>query len=473
MTWYTDIKPVLNGDGLKLNIVRKGSDEEIAIDYQVTYDEPEPVGDNVRIYRAANTSTARPRIVLRKQDWKGDWLSGAVFTLSLKDDPTNAPTTYTSDANGLITIAYPEPDKTYVLTEVKSPAGYRGLSAPLEFTVHVTTDAAGKVVSEDVTVSPDTGDIKLYYKVDTEGDKEKIPRLIVRDRPWTFEVVKVDATTGDPLKGAVFSLYRQVVVSGQTSYLPMRGYDALTTDENGILSKLDNTLRAGTYKLKEESAPSGYIMRSEDIHFTVSDLGGITLLDNGDDVTLVEDATGDAVQYTLRIPNTRKLLVRVLKTDMDLRSLTGASFTLYDAANYDDDKEKPIKEDEFIVSGAVDAKGILNLGPLVPGEYRLVETVAPDGFIRLEHAVRIHVGQSEVTATQDTEQSDQVVMIPHSDGEEDVGTDGEEICTIRVCNNPGVKLPSTGGPGSEIYWLSGMLLMLFSALLLARRKAQR
>ena len=81
VTGYTDIKPVLNGDGLKLNIVRKGSDKWTEIDYRVTYEDPEPVGDNVRIYRAANTSTARPRIVLRKQDWKGDWLSGMLLML--------------------------------------------------------------------------------------------------------------------------------------------------------------------------------------------------------------------------------------------------------------------------------------------------------------------------------------------------------------------------------------------------------
>ena len=59
---YTGIKPVPNGNGLKLNIVRKGSDGRTAIDYRVTYEDPEPVGDNVRIFRAANTSTARPRI---------------------------------------------------------------------------------------------------------------------------------------------------------------------------------------------------------------------------------------------------------------------------------------------------------------------------------------------------------------------------------------------------------------------------
>ena len=174
MTGYTDINPVLNGNGLKLNIVRKGSDKWTEIDYRVTYEDPEPVGDNVRIFRAANTSTARPRIVLRKQNWEGEWLSGAVFTLSLEGDEANA-ITYTSDANGLITIAYPEPSKTYVLTEVKSPAGYRGLSVPLEFRVDVTVNEAGEITDETVTVSPDTDDITPYYRVDTEGEEEKKP----------------------------------------------------------------------------------------------------------------------------------------------------------------------------------------------------------------------------------------------------------------------------------------------------------
>ncbi|MBR2699210.1 MAG: hypothetical protein IKE76_11525 [Clostridia bacterium] len=469
VTGYTDINPVPNGNGLKLNIVRKGSDKWTEIDYRVTYEDPEPVGDNVRIFRAANTSTARPRIVLRKQDWKGDWLPGAVFTLSLEGDEANA-ITYTSDANGLITIAYPESGKTYVLTEVKSPAGYRGLSEPLKFSVQVTTDAAGKVVSEDVTVSPDTGDIKLYYKVDTEGDEEKIPRLIVRDRPWTFEVVKVDATTGDPLEDAVFSLHRQVVVGGQTSYVLMKEYGALTTDENGILPKLNNTLLAGTYKLKEESAPAGYITRSEDIHFTVSNLGGITLIGQPEDVqlTATNDAQDKKLQYRLEIPNKPLFQVSIWKTDLDYNSLKGASFELYKLDDYDDENEAPREEAKPIVKGSVGENGILQLGRLAIGHYRLVEVQAPSGYEQLKHAIRIEVSSDKVTAIQDSASE-----VTCKGDEHWVEGQDSDTWQIRVWNNPGVKLPSTGGPGSEICWLSGMLLMLFSALLLARRKEQR
>lgn len=469
VTGYTDINPVPNGDGLKLNILRKGSDKRTMIDYQVTYGTPEPVGDNVRIFRAANTSTARPRIVLRKQNWEGEWLSGAVFTLALKDDPANA-ITYTSDANGLITIVYPEPSKTYVLTEVKSPAGYRGVSVPLEFRVDVTVDEAGKITEETVTVSPDTDEIKPYYEVDTEGEEEKIPRLIVRDKPWTFDVVKVDATTGDPLEDAVFSLRRQVVVGGQTSYLPMTGYEALTTNENGIIPKLDNTLPASTYELKEERAPSGFIKRSEGIHFTVGKLGGITLIGQPEDVklTATNDAQDKTVQYRLKVSNVPLFQVSIWKTDLDYNSLRGASFELYRLDDYDDDKEAPREDAEPIVTGTVGDNGILKLGRLSIGHYRLVEVQAPSGYEQLKYAIRIEVSADKVTAMQESASE-----VTCKGDEHWVEGQDSDTWQIRVWNNPGVKLPATGGPGREAYWLSGMLLILFSALFMMRRKEQR
>ena len=469
VTGYTDVTPVQHGNGLEMGIVRRGFTSRTRIDYRVTYEAPECIGDNYRIFRASNTSKARPRIVLRKQDWDGHPLKGAEFTLALVGGDGDSVKTYTSDAGGLITIAYPEPGASYILTETKSPAGYCGLKQPLTFKVDVTLENGE--LREDVTVTPDSGEITKYYLVDEE---EGIPCLIVKDKPYALEVVKVDAATGAPLADAVFSLHKQVTIDGLTSYLqaPMEGYGELRTDENGVIPRLDNTLPAGTYKLKEESAPAGYIQPvatddSRDVHFSVSDMGEITQVGQlPEGARLVRSEQEDVVRYTLAVPNTRKFQVSIWKTGLEYNPLTGAEFALYRLEDYDDDSEQPKQDAEPILTGEVGENSIMPLGPLGIGHYRLVELTAPAGYVRLEHAIRICVEAESVSAMQDSKQSE----ISVSGNAHWVEGQDDDTVQIHVWNNPGATLPSTGGSGTALFRVSGIALMLAALLLLLRRR---
>ena len=53
--------------------------------------------------------------------------------------------------------------------------------------------------------------------------------------------------------------------------------------------------------------------------------------------------------------------------------------------------------------------------------------------------------------------------------------DGKEVTvyTVKVQNSTGVELPNTGGPGTLLYTLSGIALMLGAALMYGFRMRRR
>lgn len=84
--------------------------------------------------------------------------------------------------------------------------------------------------------------------------------------------------------------------------------------------------------------------------------------------------------------------ISVWKTDPAGKVIpTGASFELYLADDFDDTTQKPKENAEVIASGTSGENGILSLGKLAEGEYRLLETKAPAGYILPESAIKITI----------------------------------------------------------------------------------
>ena len=165
----------------------------------------------------------------------------------------------------------------------------------------------------------------------------------------------------------------------------------------------------------------------------------------------------------------KKPPVSVWKTDMDSRTITtGAEFALYKAEEFDDGNNKPKDGAKVVTTGATGTNGILSLGELDQGEYRLLETKAPDGYNRQETAIKITVTGSGVAAMQGNRNS-VVVTKGHEDW---VEGQAEDTYQIQVWNNPGVVLPATGGPGTARYTITGMLLILAAATLLLRKRRE-
>ena len=166
-------------------------------------------------------------------------------------------------------------------------------------------------------------------------------------------------------------------------------------------------------------------------------------------------------QYTVTYTNTAVTQqVYIKKTTQDAQTpLQGAVFSLYSKDGYEADPPKALKTDL-----KSDENGKIDLGRLVVGNYYLVETSAPDGYITLSAPVEITVANSGVTY----QQSDSNLGVSNKGV---IHQNETNTYTLTVTNNAGYELPSTGGPGSaRIYLLGFMLASLAGTGLTGRRR---
>ncbi|MGN0115760.1 MAG: SpaH/EbpB family LPXTG-anchored major pilin, partial [Acutalibacteraceae bacterium] len=163
--------------------------------------------------------------------------------------------------------------------------------------------------------------------------------------------------------------------------------------------------------------------------------------------------TADVTTFAIKIDKFVK--------DEEANKLAGATFDLYRTAT----------QAEIDAGTAVDiphttVKGIKLEGNLVTDDngaatfakyeangtnydYYLVETLAPTGYNILDNAVQVNFTDTDVAAT-----------------------DG--VYTVKVPNSSGIKLPITGGMGTVIFTVAGILLMLGAVILfvVSRKKAK-
>lgn len=159
--------------------------------------------------------------------------------------------------------------------------------------------------------------------------------------------------------------------------------------------------------------------------------------------------------------------ISVCKTDPAGNVIsTGASFELYKASDFDDSAQKPKQDAKTVASGTTGENGILSLGELENGEYRLVETKSPDGYVLLESAIKITVTDNGVTAKYGT--NNLTVVTEENDAWVEGQTEG--TIQINVWNNPGAELPHSGGNGTTFYYIFGALLIAASGLMLSRKR---
>ena len=424
-----------------------GGEYRDSYDYKVTYKIGEQTTHNENV-RTDEVTNSRPGIRLLKTDWAGNPLGKAVFTLKDSEGNNVAASSYTSDAeDGLITTAYLNAG-TYSLNEVNAPSGYISMNAPMEITVDE---------DENVTVS---GVDEEFYMIDHD-DASMAASITVKNRPVSLRMTKVDAENAEvTLAGVHFALYKQVEDTDGNmikDYQPISGYEDLVTNDEGVLEAISMELGAGTYYLTETRAAAGYELLGGDVCFTISKNGTVSLNNIGTAygrlVESKDDETG-MISYNLIVSNGRQKVVRIRKISAETREvLPGASFEIYSKTDYesssDDTKPSPI------TSGTTDASGLWLIGSLPVGEYVLVETSAPGGYNELESAVDISVRADTVTAM-----SRSGITVYKTEHYED-----EDVWEIEIENSAGYELPSTGGPGTRIFHITGIIMLIASSFM--------
>ena len=292
-------------EGGKISVTAKSKEDGTTklYDYAVSYTEPEIKGsaEGIRNLRTDTVINSRHGIRLMKKDWSGNALSGAEFTLTDASGSAIGAGTYTSDSEGLITIAYINVDTEYTLTETKTPSGYHGMQEALKFRLN----------SDDNTVEIISGEEGYYELAQASGDD--MASITVRNRAFTLKAVKqgirIDGSE-ENLSGVHFALHREVDVDGTVSmdFDPMTGYEDLVTNANGVIPQIDQSLAPGTYYLKEKEAAAGYEKLVNVIRFTVTQTGAVILTDAGDEAGLTQEFKADGtLAYTITVKNTQML----------------------------------------------------------------------------------------------------------------------------------------------------------------------
>ena len=216
------------------------------------------------------------------------------------------------------------------------------------------------------------------------------------------------------------------------------------------------------------------------------------------------------------IPNTPYSGIQIYKIDERTRGaatvnfLKGAEFTIYKWTGY--------TYSEYALDGVVGGSktatvttgenGFAAFSKLEPGEYRISETKMPTGFIkpvvndiffkvgyndqgiivtRYRNEVQVEtITENGQTITREIERNDaDVVSVTQGSSAEfgyvtryttdDTwlgihGSAGDVPPTFIVGNMPGASLPSTGGPGTTMFYIVGSILTMLAAVLLITKK---
>ena len=153
--------------------------------------------------------------------------------------------------------------------------------------------------------------------------------------------------------------------------------------------------------------------------------------------------------------------VQILKTGQDASTpLGGAVFDLYTAGAYTSSPQGTPFKTNLVSSDQTDTKGRIDLGSLPTGTYYLVETKAPDGYNKRTDPVIISVTGTSVTYDDGTTLSQSGSGISQVSG----------VYQLKVTNDEGVELPNTGGPGTRLFTLLGVILIAGAGILLWRRQ---
>uniref|UniRef100_UPI0037F6E5F9 SpaA isopeptide-forming pilin-related protein n=2 Tax=Bacillus thuringiensis TaxID=1428 RepID=UPI0037F6E5F9 len=368
--------------------------------------------------------------------------------------------TLRTDKTGKVISQKLEPG-TYTLKETKAPQGYKLLKEEIEVVVEVNKvvevqienakelgslqvikkdaesgkvlagaefklkNEAGQVVGEAKTTNKEgvvkfenvvPGKYTLEETKAPEGYKalevtvevnvvanEVVKQEVTNEKvTGQFEIVKVDANDKtELLSGAEFEVYKDGKKVAE-----------LKTDESGKV--MSPKLPLGEYTVKETKAPAGYKLSNKEWKVTIQ---------NEKEVVKVE-AENEKILGSLQI-------IKMDDKDQTKR-LAGAEFTLKDA------KGNVVKE-----GITTDKSGTVKVDGLVPGEYTLEETKAPEGYELTKQIIHVTVdgekvvdvkvtnskslGQFEIVKV-DAEDKTKVL----SDAEFEVYKDGKKVDTLRT-----------------------------------------
>lgn len=156
-----------------------------------------------------------------------------------------------------------------------------------------------------------------------------------------------------------------------------------------------------------------------------------------------------------------KILIDKYEDKNTAVKLEGASFVLYKETTeggatttryyqYDktDNAVKWVADKKDATEVTTDDKGAAEFIGLKDGTYYLLETAAPAGYNLLKDPVKVTIADANAVEA----------ALTHK---------------VEVANNTGAELPSTGGPGTTLFYILGGVLAVSAAVLLITKRRMR
>ncbi|QOZ89339.1 hypothetical protein D2E16_08400 [Streptococcus suis] len=326
------------------------------------------------------------------------------------------------------TIDFPNiPPGEYVLRETQAPAGYEKIK---DTRLRIGEDGRLTILDSDPTLlSVETG----------QGDTLTV--IAKNLRTFNFQIKKVDSANETTLlDNARFSIYK-------TDVNWTKGDTALA---QGVTSAgiYQINLEHGYYILKEEQAPSGYLLNQKEYRFQINHDGSIYLHNPDATVSLAPADTNRLVVFTMKNTRTTSQFKLAKRSYRNPDQRLEATFEL---------KERGNAQATAVVKTTTTTGDEVLFDNLPVGKsYILKETVAPDGYQKIEKEIHIDIGADGAITIQD--------------GGDLVSLDNTDSHLIIVKNLRKGEYPKTGGIGIIPYIALGGVMMLLALAVELRRK---
>lgn len=250
-----------------------------------------------------------------------------------------------SDEKGTAVFQADLPFGSYYIRELEAPEGY----VSSEEAVEVTAAYQGQEIP--------------VVEVSSEFENE----------PTKISVKKTDLTTGVELDGAKLTVLDQDgnVVDSWTS---VKGKEHI----------IERLTVGGTYTLREEFAPYGYL-QAEEITFTVEDTAEIQKVEMKDEVptgTLIINKKGEFLEDVTLIDQVGGWISHLFEyVTGELKEVTFEVYAREDIQAADKESEDYYQKDELVATITTDAAGIAKLTDLPLGRYYVKEKETANGYV--------------------------------------------------------------------------------------------
>ena len=274
-----------------------------------------------------------------KTDENGVPLANAEFIVKSADNPKRMYRIGTTDRDGKAKLSMGLPYGRYIVSEVKFPDGYT-YSGQTEYPITICDE------TQFITV-----------------------RAVNKLKSSRLKVIKADSETGQTVRGVMGFKIRNTQTNEES--------EIYYTDENGFLS-LPNEVTYGNYELIEVIPPSGYVLNTTPVSFSIDgntpeviirlsdkpEKGKISVLKRGEMFSSVE------------VSEDRYVPVFSEKGLKDAEFEVTAAEDIYTA-----DGTLRISKGALADTLVTDESGEAESKELYPGKYFLREISAPDGFV--------------------------------------------------------------------------------------------